>query len=402
MLKARIKIVLIFVLAIIVFGLRYWFALPVFDPTYVGSFTGQSITIVGYIQDSIENTLVDSYVGIEVTGLKAFDHEYPMDGKLTVQINGRDFDYGDKVEVSGLIKSSASNDPRIAGFINSPSVRFIEKGKGIGTFFYKHLYSFRDFLIERLNSVFPEPSASLAAGILLGSRSSIPKDILADFKAAGLTHILAISGYNIVILITFVAAAFSVFPKKIACICSITVVTIFTLLVGASASVVRAAIMGSLTVVAQLFGRKSSGLRPLIVTAYIMAIIDPFLPFYDIGFQLSFGATAGIVLFSKRLESLLKRLPETVGLKSALATTWAAQAFTSPLIFFYFKNFSVIATISNLVILPAIPLAMLGSFLALIIGKLAAAPTWLLFELLLKTTHFFASLPFALIDVGAS
>jgi competence protein ComEC len=401
-LKARIKNVLIYVLAIAVFGFRYWFALPVFDSTYVGSFVGQNVTVVGYIQNSVENTLVNSYIEIKVVGLKAFDREYPLRGDLIVQISGRNFDYGDKVEVYGLIKSPASNDPRIAGFINSPNVRFLEKGKGVGTFFYKNLFNFKSILIERLNSVFPEPSASLAAGILLGSRSNIPKNILTDFKSAGVTHILAISGYNIVILIAFVTTAFSVFPKKIACICSIVVVCIFTLLVGASASVVRAAIMGSLSVVAQFFGRKSSGLRPLVVTAYIMALIDPFLPFYDIGFQLSFGATAGIVLFSKRIESLLKQLPETMGFKSSLATTWAAQAFTSPLIFFYFKNFSAIATISNLVILPAIPLAMLGSFLALITGKMAAAPTWILFELLLKTTHFFASLPFAFIDVGAS
>lgn len=264
------------------------------------------------------------------------------------------------------------------------------------------LNALRQFFIDRLDSLFPEPAASFAAGILLGARRSIPYAVLEDFRRAGLTHILAISGYNIIILIVFVTAVFSFLPRKISTWISLAVILLFTLLVGASASVVRAAIMGSLSLFARLVGRKSSGMRALVITAGIMILFDPSILFSDIGFQLSFAATAGILLFSKRFEFFLKKIPENFVIRTSLATTLAAQVFTTPLIFWHFGGISFIAPFANVIVLPFVPLLMLGSFLALIGGKILAAPTWILFTIVLKLIHFFASLPFAFIDFGTS
>lgn len=260
----------------------------------------------------------------------------------------------------------------------------------------------RQFFIDRLDSLFPEPAASFAAGILLGARRSIPYAVLEDFRRAGLTHILAISGYNIIILIVFVTAIFSFLPRKISTWISLAVILLFTLLVGASASVVRAAIMGSLSLFARLVGRKSSGMRALFITAGIMILFDPRILFDDIGFQLSFAATAGILLFAERIKFFLKKIPEAFAIRTSLATTLAAQVFTTPLIFWHFGGISFIAPLANIVILPLVPLLMLGSFLSLIFGKILAAPTWILFTIVLKLIHFFASLPFAFIDFGTS
>lgn len=260
----------------------------------------------------------------------------------------------------------------------------------------------QQILLERLNELFPEPAASLSAGLLLGARRSIPYQVITDFRRAGLTHIIAISGYNIVILITFVTAFFSFLPRKISTWISLLVIFLFTLLVGASASVVRAAIMGSLSLIARLFGRKSAGMRSLFITGLVMVLFDPTILFSDIGFQLSFAATAGILLFCRRLEVFLKFIPETLGTRTSLATSLAAQVFTTPLIVWHFGGISLVAPLANLFVLPFVPLLMLGSFLALIGGKILAAPTWILFEIILAIIHFFASLPFAFIDLGTS
>lgn len=259
----------------------------------------------------------------------------------------------------------------------------------------------RMFFVERLESVFPEPESSLSAGLLFGYRATIPYQIKEDFRKTGLTHILAISGYNMVILIAFISTIFSIFPRNVWIALSLISIFLFTLLVGASASVVRAAIMGSLGLFAQIFGRKSMGLRSLFIAGYFMVLVDPFVLF-DIGFQLSFAATAGILLFSESLKKYMSFLPNWFGMKDAAVATWAAQIFTTPIILFYFKSFSLIAPLANIVVVPFIPFLMLGSFLSLIFGKLIAAPTSLLFEIILAAIHFFATLPFAFMELGIS
>ncbi len=267
---------------------------------------------------------------------------------------------------------------------------------------YSVLQTLRQILLERLGELFPEPAASLAAGLLLGVRRSIPYQVITDFRRAGLTHILAISGYNIVILIVFVTTLFSFLPRKISTWISLGVIFLFTILVGASASVVRASIMGSLSLMARLFGRKSAGMRSLFITGLAMVLFDPSILFSDIGFQLSFAATAGILLFCRGLEGFLKIIPETLGMRTSLATSLAAQVFTTPLIFWHFGGISFISPLANLAVLPLVPLLMLGSFSALILGKILAAPTWILFEIVLAIIHFVASWPFAFIDFGTS
>lgn len=260
------------------------------------------------------------------------------------------------------------------------------------------LASLRLGLVERLQRVFPEPESSLAAGLLFGYRETIPRSIKEDFQKTGLTHILAVSGYNMVILITFISTVFSIFPRNAWMTLSLASIFFFTLLAGASASVIRAAIMGSLTLIARFFGRKSIGLRSLFITGYAMILIDPSLLFFDIGFQLSFAATAGILLFSESFKQYFQFLPNWLGMRDSAVTTWAAQIFTTPIILFYFKSFSLIAPLANIVVIPAIPLLMLGSFLSLFFGKIIAAPTELIFEFMLAATHFFAKLPFAFME----
>ncbi len=367
---------------LVVFALRYWIALPEFDFQYAAFYIGRTATLKGIVISEPQEGEFFTQFKIKLAELNGCAII-----RTTLFSN---VDYGDIIEFTGKLEKPINNDPRIAVFVNKPAIKIIKKADGINMgLFIKS----KNFLVGRLNKIFPYPTSSFASGILLGDRSEIPSYLTNDFKKAGLTHILALSGYNIVILIVFVTSIMSFLPRKIANWASLIVVAAFVLLVGAGASVVRAAIMGSLTIVARMVGRQSVGLRPLLIAGFTMALIDPFIIFYDIGFQLSFAATAGIILFTGFIRKKWQHLPETI------ASTWSSQVFTLPIIIWYFNGFSLIATLSNIIVLPFIPILMFGSFLSIILGKTLAAPVWLLFELVIRIIHILASLPFAFFEV---
>lgn len=397
----RSRQIFFIVLAVAIFCFRYFCAFPEFNENYIGSYVGQNIVIRIMVSSEIEEQNSFARFRANVLGIKQFDNWYQLSGIVSVRVKAESWlEYGDVVEIGGLLEKPFYDDPRIGADINVQSIK--QTGEIFNGAIKRELYAFKNAMVARLNTLFTGPASSLAAGLLFGVRTSIPKNVLDDFRTAGLTHILALSGYNIVILIGCLSTLFSVFPRRYADCATIVSIAIFTVFVGAAASIVRAAIMGCVGIVARLFGRKPAGLRILFITGYFMAMVDPFIVFYDIGFQLSFCATAGIMLFTKRFEEYLKIVPERFGIRSSLATTLAAQILTLPVIFFYFKGLSIISPIANIFVLPLVPFLMLGSFLSLLFGKITAAPTWILFEIFMKLTHFFASLPFGFIDFGTS
>ncbi len=244
------------------------------------------------------------------------------------------------------------------------------------------LISFREMLVARLMRVFDEPFSSLAAALLLGVRSDIPYDIKEAFRQTGLTHVLALSGFNISILINSIARMCGFLPRRLRGVVTIGIITLFTIMVGAQASIVRAAIMGSISVLAEIIGRPYDSKRALFVSAAVMVIIEPSI-LTDIGFQLSFAATAGIIFHAKKCEKWMVFLPEKFGLRGNFSTTMAAYVWTLPVIMWHFDGISLISPLVNLVVLPMIPYLMLGSFCSLIFGFLTALPTMLLFKLML-------------------
>lgn len=248
---------------------------------------------------------------------------------------------------------------------------------------FDFLISFREMLVERLMDVFSEPYSSLAAALLFGVRTDIPYDIKDAFKRTGLTHVLALSGFNISILIQSMAGMFSFLPRRIRGSVTIGMIFLFTIMVGAQASIVRAAIMGSIAVVAEIIGRPYDAKRALFVSALVMVVISPEI-LTDIGFQLSFGATAGIIIHAKKVEAKwCQWIPEKFGLRGNMSTTMAAYVWTLPIILWHFDGISLISPLVNLAVLPLVPYLMLGSFLSLFFGFLTAIPTTFVFKLML-------------------
>lgn len=279
------------------------------------------------------------------------------------------------------------------------SPRLEKVGEGDGSLLVRAILKVKTTLVARVNRILPEPQASFLNGLLYGARAAIPDDLKAAFNRTGTTHIVAISGYNIMIVGAALLAILKglYIPRKKAFWLAVTGIIFFVFLTGASASVVRAGLMGLIVLLAKQVGRLSQVGRVLVLVASLMLIINPRLLFFDAGFQLSFAATLGLVYLSPILEARLQRLPAWFGLKDSLTTTMSAIAATLPLIIYQFGRVSLVAPLANLLILPAIPLTMaLGftavavSFVFVPLGQVAGWLAWLPLTYIIKVVEFFS------------
>lgn len=298
--------------------------------------------------------------------------------------------YGDEVFITGTFKIRDYGDPRKRGIIDNASITVTAVNKGNN--FIAIAYRLKSFVTERLQHLFHEPASSLAGGILIGTRSDIPRSLLDDFKATGLMHVVAVSGFNMVIIIAAVTQALSFFYRRTASMIALLFILFFTILVGPTGAVVRAAVMASLRLIAWLIGRPQYVKRLFALTALLLIAIDPLGAVYDIGFQLSIMATGGLIWFSNGLVQRLKIVPTYFGLRENLASTIAATVATLPVTWFYFGQFSYLSIIVNLLVVPLVPWLMLGSFISLFFGMIGSYPTSILFDLMVFIIEKGASL----------
>jgi competence protein ComEC len=277
------------------------------------------------------------------------------------------------------------------------SIEKISEGEGGGL--YGSIFSLKRIFEEKLNKVFTEPYGGFMAGLILGSRKGISEDLMNSFNMTGLTHIIAVSGYNVALVVVVVGGVFSFFTRKIRVVLSIIFIFLFVILVGASASVVRAGIMGGISLVALFFGRQYFVFIGLFATAFFMNMWNPKILVYDVGFQLSFLATFGIVLFSESLGNYLRWVPKTLGIREALQLTLSAQITVVPIIILNFERFSIISPIANLFVLPFIPFAMMFGFVAVFFGKVFGFFGYLILEIIIFFVEIFASMEFASLEM---
>ncbi len=262
---------------------------------------------------------------------------------------------------------------------------------------YYQLYRFKHFFTARLAKLFVEPQNSLLLGILIGAKKTLPQSVIDDFSNTGTSHIIAISGYNITIMIAALAFLSKWLGRKKAFWVTLTVIFSFVIMTGASSSVVRAAVMGSLFLIGKTLGRQYHITASLFFAGLVMVIINPLVLTVDVGFQLSFAATMGIVYFMPHFEKLTKNWGEWLGVKPILLVTMSAIISTLPFLVYNFGVLSLISPLVNIVVLPVVPFTMLMGFLSLLpwVGNGFAFITNFLLLYILKATHFFASLPYA-------
>ncbi len=257
----------------------------------------------------------------------------------------------------------------------------------------------------KINQLWHEPYASFMAGILYGYRGGLGK--LNDlFSKTGVSHIVAVSGFNITIIAQILIALFVLIliPRKKAFWLVVSGIILFVLFTGASASVVRAGVMGVIALLAKQMGRLSRMGNVLILAAALMTLHNPFVLIWDAGFQLSFLATVGLVYLSPLIEEYFAKLPEVI--KEPLVSTLSAIIITLPLILFQFGRLSVVAPVVNILILWMIPYLMLFGAVAVFlgfvvypIGQVIAWVTWIGMEYIVRVVTWFAELPFSAVDM---
>lgn len=241
-------------------------------------------------------------------------------------------------------------------------------------------------LNNQIKENLPSPQSELLTGVVLGIKSDLDPKFKQNLINTGTLHVVVVSGYNIALVAGLVSSLSFLIGRKKANILAIGSIVIYTLLVGASAPTLRAALMGTLTLTATLMGRQALSVYLLFLTGYLLLLVNP-RNLVDISFQLTFLATLGLIMFTKRLSNLLSKLTKV--LREPLATTLAAQSLVTPLIVFYFGNLSLIAPLVNVLVLWSVPTITLIGFTYLAVGQINTLLASVLGYLLLLPLTFF-------------
>ena len=253
----------------------------------------------------------------------------------------------------------------------------------------------------------PQPHAALLNGMLLGIPINGYKDLYEKLKMVGLLHMVVLSGMNITIMTSIVMRIMGIFGRRIAGLLSVLIIIIFIAFVSPQAPVVRAGFCSVFTIVALHAGRKAQPLYALFLSAVFMGIFWPNW-ITSISSQLSYGATLGLLLFNtnsrKEVRTFKKKIVQE--LTSEFKTSIGAQLFTAPLIFFHFKQFSVISPIANVLVCFMVGPIMIVGFAMVILGKfsyvLGIVPAFIVYSMLdyvLHVASVLAKVPFVFIQI---
>ncbi|MHB8793320.1 MAG: DNA internalization-related competence protein ComEC/Rec2 [Thermoleophilia bacterium] len=249
-------------------------------------------------------------------------------------------------------------------------------------------------------------ASELLRGMVLGDDDNISEEVIADFRAAGLLHLLAVSGQNVVLLgfiIMLICRALLV-PRLAATAIAMLVICLYVPLTGAGPSIVRAGIVGVLGLAAYLFSRQTNAWHFLAVAAAIILSINPW-SMLDPGFQLSFGAVIAIFFVAPLFSAPLAVLP--VALREAIAITTAASLVTAPIMMYHFNQISLVTVPANVAAAPVAGPVMLLGTLSILLSPVSTLAAWSLNGIsavctgyLIEVAHFFAAMPDAVYNTG--
>lgn len=295
---------------------------------------------------------------------------------------------GDRVRISGkLYPMRGSNQARIA---------YAQlKRTGLDNSWVNNLTR---RLSAGMQTALPEPNSSFGLGLLIGQRNTLPSELTNQLVMVGLVHIVAVSGYNLTILVR-ASSKLKLRSKYQKLVLSLALIGIFILMTGFSASIVRAAIISTLSLWAWFYGRKLRPILILVFTAALTALFNPFYIWGDLGWYLSFLAFFGVLIISPVIVSkLFRRQPKII--VGVAMETLAAEVMTLPLIMATFGQLSLVGLLTNVLVVPLIPFAMLLAAVAAAAGMLAPAlagwiawPANLLLTYILDIVRLFAAIP---------
>ena len=392
----------------------------------VAHYNGDQVRLVGVVSDrpDVRDTRAQVTLRAEELSIAAEGATHAVHGEVLVTTTAyRPIGYGDRLLVRGVMReppvfeNSSYHDylarRNIYSTMSYPDLEVL--GAGYGHPFFSALHALHDRVRGVIYQILPDPEAGLLNGVLLGVYDALPERLLDAFNATGTRHIIVISGFNITIIATLLLRVFNQWLSRLyAAGLAICGIAFYTLFVGADAAVLRAALMGVLVLAAVLVGRASHALTSLAGAVILMTAAWP-LVLWDVSFQLSVGATLGLILFASSLYTQTQRvLAGSVVSRSVLpllrdtvTATLAAQIFALPILLCHFRSLSLVMPVANILVLPVQPalmgsgaVAVLAGCLWLPAGRVLGAVVWLFLTYTVRVVELLASVPFASVDVG--
>lgn len=358
-------------------------------------FYGNSIYLGGTVKDDVDTGTSNQLV-IRLDNIRIDSKELP--GVLWITSASADIKRGDKLLLHGILKEGFGNFSGVIYRANIDKIIHPQPGDIARVI--------RDWFADAVRKVIPDPEASLGVGYLVGQRRALPADLASALQIAGLTHVVVASGYNLTILVRLARRLFVKISKYLSALSASTMIVAFIAVTGMSPSMSRAGLVAGLSLAAWYYGRKFHPIILLSLAIAITVMANPSYAWGDLGWQLSFAAFAGVMIIAPLMQRYLfgEKKPGTI--RQILGETISAQLATAPILIASFGQLSNVAIVSNLLILPLVPLAMLLTFIAgvgnlvtpIIAGFIGMPATWLL-HYMVSVAEYLASLPWAVSSV---
>lgn len=410
-------------------GARQLLSQPTLDQTHISHYLDQSdITLTGVVADQpdVRDRTINLRLAVDTVELSSGERLEVSGDVLLRTPRFPETPYGTQLTVYGTLETPFESDEfsyrnylsrqGMHGVMAFP--RVLHSSAGHGNPIYAWLFTIKGNIQDKISQLIVSPESALLTGILLGIDHTMPPDIDEAFRTVGITHIVVISGFNIALLSSIFLTLFTpLFGRWYAVFPTLLAITLFTLLVGADPSVLRAAIMGSAYVLSSRWlGRRNASVPILFGAAFFLTLLDP-NALWNIGFQLSFAATLSLMLFATPITEAVRRwltgrfpadmvrwIMNIIG--DAVLVTVAAQILTLPLIMFYFNQLSLISLLANALVLPVQPmimiwggLATLAGFILPTLGQLLGWVVWVPLWYTIQIAEWLAQVPFAAVTV---
>lgn len=399
-----------FIATALVFYKRFVVLVPliILSGVFLGQIRGGQVLLElnsfdRYVEESIVvSGKVSNDATTSLSNVKSFElGDLRIDGKkyigqiyITAEID--DIRRGDFVALSGVLKPGFG---KFVGIIHQAKLIDYQKISNSGR-------DFRDYFSSLVRDVLPKDEADLGLGYLLGEKSNLSADFVTALQLAGLTHIVVASGYNLTILVRIARRLFVKFSKYLALLTSLIMIFCFISITGYGPSMVRAGIVSVLSLLAWYCGRKIHPIVLLLIVAAATLIYNPSYLWFDIGWQLSFMAFAGVMILAPLMTRYFFEKSKIGFIPQLLIETVSAQIATLPILIVSFGQISNVALIANLMVLPFVPLAMLLVFMSGVLSAvlpavawIVSAPTTWLLGYMISIVGFFSELPWAVTKV---